>query len=193
MADKSNLIITMTDYESGKEQQKTITDINPTASSSKLATWGQMTAALSKDGYVKTTRIDRTECDNPTNPRQPILEYKDYSATPAVNVRMDLTQDSYTLPLSKLQSGTKLVLEYHNEKPITYDTSRLLIMDLTTTSSTPITTPSPMSVYYQNPNYVFTIQTDGTEQTLSFKLFLARSNTNAEWEKTITITLTGGE
>lgn len=63
MADKSNLIITMNDYESGKEQQKTITDINPQASSSKLATWGQMTAALSKDSYVKTTRIDRTECD----------------------------------------------------------------------------------------------------------------------------------
>ena len=63
MADKSNLIITMNDHESGKAQQKTITDINPQASSSKLATWGQMTAALSKDGYVKTTRIDRTECD----------------------------------------------------------------------------------------------------------------------------------
>lgn len=64
MADKSSIIIGYTDHSSGKAQQKTITDINPQASNAKLATWGEMTAALTKDNYVKTTRIDRRECDN---------------------------------------------------------------------------------------------------------------------------------
>lgn len=66
MADKSSIIIGYTDHSSGKAQQKTITDINPQASSAKLATWGEMTAALTKDNYAKTTRIDKTECDTVT-------------------------------------------------------------------------------------------------------------------------------
>lgn len=66
MADKSSIIVESTNHVTGKKQQLTLTNINPQASSGNLATWGQMTAALTKDAYSKTTRIDKTECDTPS-------------------------------------------------------------------------------------------------------------------------------
>lgn len=95
MANKSSIIIGYTDHSSGKAQQKTITDINPQASNAKLATWGEMTAALTKDNYVKTTRIDRRECDNANT--RPITEFTyNYSGSNPIAVPSNFIIDTPT-------------------------------------------------------------------------------------------------
>lgn len=67
MANKSSLVITATDAVTGKAQQKTVTDINPQASSTHLKTWAQMTASLTRDGYIKSKRVDVRELDDQAN------------------------------------------------------------------------------------------------------------------------------
>lgn len=59
----TSIIVTTADYLSGNLQQTSLTYVNPNADNSKLKTFAQMTAALSKDSYVKTTRVDKTELD----------------------------------------------------------------------------------------------------------------------------------
>ena len=60
----TSLIINTEDYLTGSPQQMTITDINPNATNANLKTFAQMTAALSKDTYVKAARVDKEELDN---------------------------------------------------------------------------------------------------------------------------------
>ena len=60
----TSLIIQTEDYLTGSPQQMTITDINPNATNANLKTFAQMTAALSKDTYVKAARVDKEELDN---------------------------------------------------------------------------------------------------------------------------------
>ena len=57
----TSLVITTKDHLTDETQTKTITNINPQAANSDLKTFAQMTAALSKDAFVKATRIDKTE------------------------------------------------------------------------------------------------------------------------------------
>lgn len=59
----TSLVISSADYLTGKIQQTTITGVNPNAANADIATFAQMTAALSKDSYVKATRVDKTELD----------------------------------------------------------------------------------------------------------------------------------
>lgn len=76
--DKTSIIVESTNHVSGKNQQLTIQNVNPQASRGHLATWGQMTAALTKDSYGKTVRIDRIECDNDPRPQRPITQLRIY-------------------------------------------------------------------------------------------------------------------
>ena len=96
MANQSNVIINYTDHLSGNVQQKTITDINPQASNSKLATWGQMTLGLTKDAYNKTTRIDKIDCDEVT--ARPITSKK--FQTQAFNAQNEATINASILTKS---------------------------------------------------------------------------------------------
>lgn len=75
----TSLVITTKDHLTDETQTKTITNINPQAASADLKTFAQMTAALSKDAFVKATRIDKTELDT-TKPARTITSFK-YSKT----------------------------------------------------------------------------------------------------------------
>ena len=59
----TSLVIYSADYLTGKAQQTTITGVNPNAANSDIATFAQMTAALSKDTFVKAERVDRANLD----------------------------------------------------------------------------------------------------------------------------------
>jgi hypothetical protein len=61
MATKTSLVINA--VNDGKQIQKTLTDINPTADNGALKVWGQMLNGLTTNTYVKTDRIDKTNCD----------------------------------------------------------------------------------------------------------------------------------
>lgn len=58
----TSLIVTTADYQTGKTQQTTFTGVNPAATAAELQTFGEMTAALSKDTFVKATRVEQTDC-----------------------------------------------------------------------------------------------------------------------------------
>lgn len=62
MATKTSLIIEMT---SGEEiKSRSVSYVNPQASSAELVQFGQTYASLTNDTYYQTIKIDRTECDN---------------------------------------------------------------------------------------------------------------------------------
>lgn len=58
----TSLIVTTADYQTGKTQQTTFTGVNPAATAAELQTFGEMTAALSKDTFVKATRVEQVDC-----------------------------------------------------------------------------------------------------------------------------------
>lgn len=64
---KSNIVITSTNSQ-GKTLQKTLTDINPAATNSQLATFGNMLNQLTTNVYGHTTKITKTNCDTEANP-----------------------------------------------------------------------------------------------------------------------------
>lgn len=61
MSTKTSLVINA--VNDGKHIQKTLTDINPAADNVALKIWGQMLNGLTTNTYVKTDRIDKTNCD----------------------------------------------------------------------------------------------------------------------------------
>ena len=71
MATKTSLVITST--SEGKNLQKTLTDINPAASNSALKTWGEMLTGLTTNTYIKTDRVDKTNCDSAPVKQTPSL------------------------------------------------------------------------------------------------------------------------
>lgn len=200
MADKSNLVITMTDYESGKEQQKTITDINPTASSSKLATWGQMTAALSKDGYVKTTRIDRTECDNDTrtpfpkaitvaiwNDAQNKNVWTDISnVSEPINMDLKTFGEASTMSINLVIAGTSTAdsVAQHSQGYITNIQSSINFA-FTKAEHSPTNNNGAWVLVLSAPNK--------TTGSVTFDIRFDETYTHTAYSKTFTINITGGE
>ena len=73
MATKTSLVINA--VNDGKAVQKTLTDINPAADNVALKVWGQMLNGLTTDTYVKTDRIDKTNCDSVVEKLTPSLVY----------------------------------------------------------------------------------------------------------------------
>ena len=67
----TSLIVTTADYQTGKTQQTTFTGVNPAATAAELQTFGEMTAALSKDTFVKATRVEQVDC-SVTKPARPV-------------------------------------------------------------------------------------------------------------------------
>ena len=59
---KTSLIITSID-QLGKSLQKTVTDVNPNATSAQLVTFATKLNALTTNSYVRTDRIDKINCD----------------------------------------------------------------------------------------------------------------------------------
>ena len=60
---KTSLILTSTEQTTGKTLQKTITDVNPDASSEALLGFAQRLNALTTNVYGKTDRIDKVNVD----------------------------------------------------------------------------------------------------------------------------------
>ena len=93
---KTSLIITSTD-QLGKGLQKTVTDVNPDATSAQLVTFATKLNALTTNSYVRTDRVDKTNCDTEASGKQ----------TPTLT----LSQSTVTLTGSNV----------YQEIPFTYD------------------------------------------------------------------------
>ena len=60
---KTSLIINSTTAAGGKKLQKTLTDINPSATNSQLKAFAQQLNALTTNTYAEANRVDRVNCD----------------------------------------------------------------------------------------------------------------------------------
>ncbi|MBD3878232.1 MAG: hypothetical protein SR1Q5_00900 [Quinella sp. 1Q5] len=100
---KTSLIVTTNNYLSDNVQQLTITDVNPNAVANDLKTFAQMTANLSKDSYVKTERIEKSDLDGSLPQRNPVIKIKSYTFDGTNTVRIktsDITNSSGRLTLA---------------------------------------------------------------------------------------------
>lgn len=93
MATKTSLTIETLRGEITK--QKAVTDINPDASVQELLDFSEAFVALTNDTYVKTTRIDKTDCDTLT-PLVFKLNYNntDYEAGATINIPLSAVNES---------------------------------------------------------------------------------------------------
>ena len=57
----TDLVIARIDFSSGKDQQSTISNINPNVANPILKSFALKTNALSKDSFVKAVRVDKSE------------------------------------------------------------------------------------------------------------------------------------
>ncbi len=105
MATKTSLVINA--VNDGKQIQKTLTDINPAANNSALKVWGQMLNGLTTNTYVKTDRIDKTNCDT-------------YETKLTPSITLDSTVVPSTLTRTFCLNGTNLpiVIETDGELSI---------------------------------------------------------------------------
>ena len=130
----TSIIIETQDYLTDKVQQKTIDHVNPDASSANLVTFAQKTAALSKDSYLKTTRIDKIDCDSDVDTRTQrniVWRYYD-TATRTID---DINQPA-TLPLSTISTNREFNLQLKFPEIDFEDTSRIIIKNFSTTDTT---------------------------------------------------------
>lgn len=186
---KSSLIVTTEDHITGNTQQKTITDINPQANDAHLKTWGQMVAGLSKDSYVKSDRVDKRNLDTDSKTgRELTLKIQNAQTSTVSNVPLDLSQDTFDIPLSYIQaSSTSTAMSLGTP---TDDTSRLFLSNLTGASLqwNQITYSTSYTGYAWRFNYE-----QITEPfTVSFKLALSANSLYNAWEKSITINFVNG-
>ena len=100
MATKTSLVINA--VNDGKQIQKTLTDINPAANNSALKVWGQMLNGLTTNTYVKTDRIDKTNCDT-------------YETKLTPSITLDSTVVPSTLTRSFCLNGTNLPIDIETD------------------------------------------------------------------------------
>ena len=80
---KTSAIITATEHGTGKTLQKTLTNVNPDATSAQLATLGHMLNGLTTNVYVSTDRVDKYNCDTEDSGGDDRLENTVELKTPA--------------------------------------------------------------------------------------------------------------
>lgn len=103
MATKTSLVINA--VNDGKHIQKTLTDINPTADNGALKVWGQMLNGLTTNTYVKTDRIDKTNCDT-------------YETKLTPSITLDSTVDTSTLTRSFCLAGASPLINVETDGEI---------------------------------------------------------------------------
>ena len=196
MADKSNIIITMNDHISGKAQQKTITDINPAAASSKLATWGQMTAALSKDSYVKTTRIDKTECDTPkTQIAMTAMTMRVLSGNTYAPLTFDGHDATITVPLSDVRGTapnadtTFYFAPTVDGQPVLVDDCVPLVSDISGAGNWSLSSYALLGMEWR----LAFASANRSAGVWSFKITIPETRNHAGWVTNVTITIEEGE
>lgn len=60
---KTSISINFTEAASGKKGQRSVTDINPNATSAQIKTFAQALNALTTNNYVETNRIQTINVD----------------------------------------------------------------------------------------------------------------------------------
>lgn len=197
MADKSNLIITTTDYLTGNTQQKTITDINPLADNNHLKTFAQMTAGLSKDSYTKSKRVDVTELNGVGKPRT--FARLDYNFIANVNTNITSDQTSVTASTNlsnvRVQSGNKTCLI---EVTTAFDAAPQ-ILNYSTTGTKPARWANAVHSQYKNGGNDYTnrwnilVWLPNAVAVTTFTLHFDATPTTDAYDLPFTLTVTADE
>lgn len=190
----TSLIIDFTN-SADKKKQKSITDINPNASTTELLDFSQTLISLTNNSYQKTTRIDKTDLDT-SKPTRPIAtggpamlyindgnKYFNLSATPQVSV-----------PKSQLPVQNEcLTIQLYAQTPLD---SMMQVIDLKATGSWQVT-----NYQYQNPistttahQWRLVIQGPNATDTdvVSFTIHFDETSEYAAYDLPVKITITEG-
>lgn len=166
---KTSLIITSTD-QFGKGLQKTVTDVNPDATSAQLVTFATKLNALTTNSYVRTDRVDKTNCDTEASGKQ----------TPT------FTLDKYTASASSIQNGNAYFkITYSGDGQIYFGDINVDAQGLATGCDYNF---SPFS--YSDPTLSFWLlpHSGSTVVPFTFKLMATETATYKAAEITVTIT-----
>lgn len=175
----------------GEKKQKSIPYVNPQATDSELIAFAQGLVDLTNQTYESTTIVSKRNLDTDSKPdRSLTLKIQNTQTSTVANVPLDLSQDTFDIPLSYIQASN-LSTAMSLGVP-TNDTSKLFLTNLT-----------GASLQWNQITYGTTYNSYGwrciyeqiTEPfTMSFKLNLPSNDIYNAWEKTITINfVTGGE
>ena len=192
----TSLVITTKDHLTDETQTKTITNINPQAASSDLRTFAQMTAALSKDAFVKATRIDKTELDT-TKPARTITSFKYSKTVNGAAASLDVPSDGIiNIALSEVR--TKCIL-FILKTP--YDVAPRLL-DFSSSSNAQFASAEYHFLGYSSDSSAWNLpiathqdysaRQDVTAGVVSFTLHFDETDEFAAYNKPITINITEG-
>ena len=193
----TSITINTTDYKTGNVQQKTITDLNPNADSTKLATWAQMTAALSKDAYAKTVRTEKTDVDNATpKPSRTVSFIRYYRGLGASQTFDDVPEDGVIDLIINTDVAKALIIFIKTP----FDETVPVLKDFHSTNNAVLVSYQYSFVSYANSDdcWRFALatheaqaaQADLTPGTISFTLHFDESDEFAAFDKPFTINIT---
>lgn len=196
MADITSIEINAKD-QNEKTIKTTISYVNPNAQPSVLKNFAQRLNNLTNNTYESTTRIDKVNVDTATDKtaRNPRVRYWHYGEGNQVEYDFDISQSSYTLPITVMNSDGKFAWEYVNTPPIPTDTARVFVYDCSTTGSKAISARAAGVEYSGYYNVVFNWLLAKEPQTLTFTVSLMETDTLQAWKKTFVINFIeeGGE
>lgn len=168
-----------------------ITYVNPNLSDANAKLLAMKINALTKNAYDTTERIDTRDLDTDSKTDRTLtLKIQDAQTSTTANVPLDLSQDTFDIPLSYIQTSntsTAMTLGVPAD-----DTSKLFLSNLTGASLqwnqlTYITS-------YTGYSWRFNYEQITEPFTVSFTLALPNNNLYNAWEKSITINfVSGGE
>lgn len=193
----TSLVIYSADYLTGKAQQMTITGVNPNAANSDIATFAQMTAALSKDTYVSVERVDRANLDSDPKPQRTITSFKYAKSVDGANGYVAVPDDGViNIPVADVRS---------KKIPLIMKTPYDVAPQFRNFSSTSNATVASAEYHFLSyvddaaawniviaTHYDFTSRQDVTAGVVSFTLHFDETDEFAAYNKPITINITEG-
>ena len=203
MATTTSMEITLTKDSDNTEKTRTVSYINPNATGTELVELAETYVGLTNDNYVKTTRIDKTDCDTETTTDRLITSiksrdgrsggyYHDVDATGIINLTTAQIIDKQLMLVIKTPNdGASPVIEDFSDT----DTEHPIGLITSTWSSTLIASSD------QQNGWTITFadtgsssqRTDITARIVSFKIHFDRTETYYSYEKQITFNITAAE
>lgn len=179
---------------SNADGKSTVTDnityVNPNLSDANAKLLAMKINALTLNAYDTTERIDTRDLDTDSKTDRTLtLKIQNaQTSTSAANVTLDLSQDTFDIPLSYIQtsstsSGMSLGVPAN-------ETSRLFLSNLTGASLQ--WNQLNYNTTYTSFSWRFTYEQITEPFTVSFTLNLPNNNLYNAWEKSITINFVNG-
>lgn len=152
----TSVILAVTDT-TGKKLQKTLTNINPRATSTQLKTFTQVFNGLTTNTYIETNRIDKITCDTDVEKTTPTLTLENASATKAA---VAAAEGAYENEITYNGDGTLTVLTSGAGIVATIENATLYVAFVGEGTTGTVTVYASEGATYAAANVTFTISAE---------------------------------